>query len=117
VNRIDESVFDTKSQAEYDLAAMKARIQMELIKAEQERGEIFRREVGLTHLEQDAHVIFSKLQQAVIELAFYHKMDKNKFVIDKAALKVANTRIMYDSLCKKIFKLCLKHGLKSEHLK
>ncbi len=104
-------------RAEYDLEILKAKIQIQLNEAEAQQAEIYRREIGLTHLEQDASVIFTSLQKAVVELTFYHEMDKNKLVLDKAALRIANTRKMYDSVCRKIFKICLKHGLKSEHMK
>jgi len=105
------------AKAEYEYQIQMAKIDIELKQKELELEVLNRREIGLFHLEQDASVIFASLQKAVIELAFYHEMGKNKFVLDDAALKVANTRIMYDSVCRKIFKLCIKHGLKSEHLK
>jgi len=109
----------TKFQAQVDLEmkSMRIKIDQEIEGKRIELEAVKRREIGLTHLEQDADVIFTKLQEAVVELTFYHEMDKNKFVLDNAALKIANTRTMYDSVCRKIFKICLKHGFKSEHMK
>ena len=106
-----------EQQVEYDITVIKAKIDIEIAKKEAELEAHDRRVMGLTHLEQDASVIFASIQKAVIELVFCHEMGKTQYVIDEAALRVANTRMMYDSVCRKIFKLCLKHGLKSEHMK
>lgn len=108
---------DAKDQAEYEYQIQVAKIQLSSFQIEAREKEAFRKEVGLTTFENDAKVIHGKIMEAVVVLAACHEMGKTQSVIDEAALRVANTRIMYDSVCRKIFKICLKHGLKSEHMK
>jgi len=114
---VDNKLYQTQMEAKVDIQVQRAKIDIEILRLEQQRIADFRKKVGLTLLENDASVMFTKTRQAVIELAFAHEMGKTQYVIDQAALAVANTRTMYDSVCRKIFKICLKHGLKSEHLK
>lgn len=104
------------SKIAYEHHQQLAKIQIASKQLEIEVAEEFRKKVGLADLERIANVCFGKIQRAVIELVFCREMDKNKFVMDEAELKVASRRIEYDSVCKKIFKVCIKHGLKSEHL-
>jgi len=115
--QLDKKVYETRAQAENEAQIQIAKIQLAQLQIEAREKETFRKEVGLTLLENDAKILKGKVFEATVELAFCHEMGKNKFVKDEAALKVANTRIMYDSVCKRIFKICLKHGLKSEYLK
>ena len=114
---MNDTLSKFQQQVEFDIEVIKAKIDLEILKKEAELEAHDRRTMGLTHLEQDASVIFASIQKAVIELTFCHEMGKTQYVIDKAVLRVTNTRLMYDSVCRKIFKLCLKHGLKSEHMK
>ena len=113
----DNKVFEKKQDAHKEYQSQLAKIAMELNRAEARSIAEFRKKVGLTTFENDAKIIHEKIMEAVIILAACHEMGKTQSVIDEAALKVANTRIMYDSICKRIFKICLKHGLKSEHMK
>ena len=115
--KVDQKVYEKRSDAENDYQIQLAKIKIEVHRMEMQQQEDFRKEVGLTLLENDAKILKGKVFEASIELAFCHEMGKTKFVIDEAALKVANTQMMYNSVCKKIFKICLKHGLKSEYLK
>ena len=115
--KLDDKIFETRAQAEQETQIQIAKIQLAQMQLEEREKAEFRKEVGLTLLENDAKILKGKVFEATVELAFCHEMDKNKYVKDEAALKVANTRIMYDSVCKRIFKICLKHGLKSEYLK
>ena len=113
--KLDKQIFDTQADAE--LAQLKARVQMELHKAEIDQELLFRKDIGLTLMESDAKMLHQKLVEAAIELAYVVEMDKNDYVTDKAKRKVVNTRIMYNEVCKRIFKVCLQHGVKSEHTK
>ncbi len=115
--QMDRKVFEKKQDAEKEYQIQLAKIQIAALQMEDREKAEFRKEVGLTLLENDAKILKDKVFEASVELAFCHEMGKTKFVIDEAALKVANTQMMYNSVCKKIFKICLKHGLKSEYLK
>jgi len=114
VNSITES---KEKEIEAEAQLQLAKIQLEVHRIELEQQTAFRKEVGLTLLENDAGILKEKVFKASVELAFCHEMGKTQYVIDQAALKVANTQMMYNSICRKIFKICMKHGLKSEYLK
>lgn len=115
--QVDQKIFNSKESAKNEQQVQLAKIQIALLQEEKKREAEFRKSVGLTLLENDAKVIHESIMEAVIILALCHETGKTKSVTDEAALRVANTRIMHDSVCKRIFKVCLKHGLKSEHLK
>ncbi len=114
---LDKKVYETRKDAENEYQIQLAKIQITALQMEEREKAEFRKKVGLTLLENDAKIIHDSIFKATVELAFCHEMGKTQYVIDKAALRVANTQMMYNSVCKKIFKICLKHGLKSEHMK
>jgi len=105
----------TKSAAQAELDLQIAKFKLAQIEHEQRAEAEFRAEIGLTLLENDAGILQEKLIKARLELALYVEMDKNEYVIGEAKLRVQNTRVMYNGIRKKIFKICLKHGVKSEH--
>ena len=102
-----------RAQAELDMQI--AKFKLAQIQHEQQVEAEFRAEIGLTLLENDAGILQEKLIKARLELALYVEMDKNEHMISEAKLRVQNTRVMYNGIRKKIFKICLKHGVKSEH--
>lgn len=118
---------DKQAQAEIVDAQMDVKIKqiqmgIELQRIEHDRlvdlvDKQFRDDIGLSLMENDAKILHEKLVKAAIELAFVIEMDKNDYVTEKAKRKVINTRTMYNEVCKRIFKICLKHGVKSEHTK
>jgi len=116
VNAIVDNIMKAKeTQLDYEYHNQLAKIQIEQHKLKAEAELEFRKEIGLHHVERDAAVLRDALLKASVELAFAVEMDHNNFVIDQAKLKVKNTRIMYNDVRKKIFKICLKHGVESEH--
>ena len=123
--QVNDKIFDRQSDAQWEAHKADIEVQAKILELQHDKNKMilevqkesrFRRHIGLTQLEQDADVIFGKIQQTVIELAVCYEMDKNDFVMGQASRKVANTRIMYNSVCKQIFKICLTHGVKSEHM-
>lgn len=104
-----------KSTAQAELDIQIAKFKLAQIEHEQRAEAEFRAEIGLTLLENDANILREKLVKARLELAFCVEMDKSNYMIGEAKLRVQNTRVMYDGIRKKIFKICLKHGVKSEH--
>lgn len=106
-------------EAQMDAKIKQMQMEIELRQIEHDRlvEKQFRDDIGLTLMENDAKMLHAKLVQAAIELAFVIEMDKNDYVTEKAKRKVVNTRTMYNAVCKRIFKVCLKHGVKSEHTK
>ena len=115
--KVDNKLFDSKAQAEFEYQKMLHKIRIVEIDmaANQERD--FRGQVGLTKLEGKAKIKFDEVQRAVAELAMCHAMEKNDFVINEASLKVSCVHDEYMMICKNVFKVCMQHGLKSEHMK
>lgn len=115
----DKSEQEVLIEAQMDAKIKQMQMEIELRQIEHDRlvEKQFRDDIGLSLMESDAKALHAKLVEAAIELAFVIEMDKNDYVTEKAKRKVVNTRSMYNAVRKRIFKVCLKHGVKSEHSK
>lgn len=112
---LDKKVYDTHAQAEFELKKLQMEIELHEHQLYAKEEQAFRLKIGLTNLEGDANILRDALLKASVELAFAVEMDHSKYIIKKAKLKASNTRKMYQGVRKKIFTICLKHGVKSEH--
>lgn len=114
--KVNNKLFESKSQADYEYQKLLHKIRIIEVQSQASEERNFRISVGLAELERKAETKFDEVQWAVAELATYHAMEKNDFVINEASLKVAELHDEYKTICKNVFKICMQHGLKSKHM-